>query len=187
MNWLDISLLVALAISVLAGSHEGFARAGVGFLASVLGLVLGLHYYRLVALSFRGYITESGLANALGFFIVFIAVILAGAVVSRILQRFVHAADLTWLDRIMGGAFGVVRGLLWATIAILAIMAFVPAPRMVLANSRLAPCVMDAASKVAEASPEEVKHSFRRSYKELNKVLPEQIKQRLSKIPANQI
>ncbi len=60
------------------------------------------------------------------------------------------------------------------------IMAFMPvSPNLVLSESRLAPCVMDAARRVADASPDEVKRTFRQSYRELNRVLPEKIKERL--------
>jgi hypothetical protein len=63
-------------------------------------------------------------------------------------------------------------------------MAFLPVqPKLVLSQSRLAPCVMDAARRVAEASPDEVKRTFRQSYRELNRVLPESIKDKLTNVP----
>ena len=53
--------------------------------------------------------------------------------------------------------------------------------------SRLAPCVMDTARRVADASPDEVKRTFRQSYRELNRVLPEKIKDRLPNLAPSQI
>jgi hypothetical protein len=67
-------------------------------------------------------------------------------------------------------------------------MAFLPvSPKLVLSESRLAPCVMDVARRVADASPDEVKRTFRQSYRELNRVLPEKIKDRLQNVPPSQI
>jgi membrane protein required for colicin V production len=188
MNWLDIVLVLTVAVSIISGLAAGFARTGVGFLASVLGLVFGLQYYRSVGLTLRGYIPRSEIANAIGFLIVFCGITAVGSVAAGILARFFRTIDLVWLDRLLGGAFGVVRGILFATITIWALMAFVPAgPTYVLTQSRLAPCVMDAAGVVAAASPEDVRRNFRESYRQLKKVLPENIRDRLGKVPPAQI
>ena len=37
--------------------------------------------------------------------------LIVGAIVGRILAKFFKWAGLSWLDRLLGGAFGVVRGL----------------------------------------------------------------------------
>jgi len=188
VNWLDIWLAVIMVVSIVSGLRAGFAKTGVGFIASVLGLVLGLRYYHPISLALRSHIEKKGIADVAAFLLVFCGVTLVGAVFSGQLARFVRDADLAWLDRLLGGGFGVVRGLLWATVTIWALMAFLPVPpRLMLSQSRLAPCVMDAARRMADASPAEVKQSFRQSYRELNKVLPENVKDRLSKVPPGQI
>jgi len=192
MNWLDFALVVIIAISVLSGCFAGFARTGVGFLASILGLVFGLQYYRVVGLALQTHIHQGSAANITGFLIVYFSVVMLGAVVSRLLARFVRATDLYWLDSLLGGALGLVRGGLLAVVTIWGLMAFTPVPpRMILSSSRLAPCVMDAARRVADASPDEVRLTFRRSYRELNrelnKVLPGSVKDRLSNLPPAQI
>ena len=192
MSWLDFALVLIIAVSVLSGCFAGFARTGVGFLASILGLVFGLQYYRVVGLALRAHIHQSGVANITGFLIVYFSIVILGAMVSRFLARFVRATDLYWLDSLLGGALGVVRGGLLAVVTIWGLMAFAPVPpRMILSSSRLAPCVMDTARKVADASPDEVRLTFRRSYRELsrelNKVLPEGVKDRFSNLPPNLI
>jgi membrane protein required for colicin V production len=192
MNWLDFALVLMIVVSIFSGWFAGFARTGVSFLASILGLVFGLQYYRVVGFALRSHIHQSSVSNITGFLIVYFGIVLLGAVVSRLLAGFVRATDLYWLDSLLGGALGVVRGGLLAVVAIWALMAFVPVPpRMILSSSRLAPCVMDTARKVADASPDEVRLTFRRSYRELsrelNKVLPEGVKDRLSNLPPNLI
>ena len=188
MNWFDFALLLMIVISILSGSFAGFARTGVGFLASILGLVFGLQYYRAVGFALRPHIHQSGVANITGFLIVYFGIVILGGIASRFLARFVRATDLYWLDSLLGGALGVVRGGLLAVIAIWGLMAFAPVPpRMILSSSRVAPCVMDAARRVADASPDEVRLTFRRSYRELNKILPEGVKDRLSTLPPSRI
>jgi len=187
MNWLDVWLAVIVVVSTVAGLGKGFARTGIAFIASVLGLVVGLNYYRQVGLSLRPYIHQTGHANLAGFLIIFFGFTILGSVISGILIRWVRAAHLSGVDRLVGGAFGIVRGMLWATVTIWALMAFVPASSLLISNSRLAPFVMDAARRVADASPDEVKESFRHSYRELNKVLPEKIKEHMQAAPPGRI
>lgn len=113
---------------------------------------------------------------------------LLGSIVSRFLARFVRATNLFWLDSVLGGVLGVVRGGMFAVLTIWALMAFAPEqPKAALSSSRLTPYVMDSARRVADASPDEVRLTFRRSYRELNKVLPEGVKDRLAKLPPNQL
>jgi len=188
MNWIDLTLALLMVVSIVSGLRLGFARTAIGLLSSILALVFGLHYYRAVAVSLRPHISQSLTADLIGFMIVFCGIIMLGEVVAQMLARFIHSTDLVWLDRALGGAFGVVRGLLFGAITIWALMVFLPVqPKLVLSQSRLAPCVMDAARKVADASPDEVKRTFRQSYRELNRVLPEKVKDRLQNVPPGQI
>jgi len=188
MNWIDLTLAVLMIVSIVSGLKLGFARTAIGLLSSILALVFGLHYYRAVAVSLRPHISHSTVADLVGFLIVFVGITMLGEVVTGMLARFIRSTDLVWLDRALGGAFGVVRGLLFGAIMIWGLMAFLPVqPKLVLSQSRLAPCVMDAARRVADASPDEVKRTFRQSYRDLNRVLPEKIKDRLPNAPPGQI
>jgi len=184
MNWIDFGLAVVMIVSVISGIKLGFARTAIGLLALILALVFGLRYYPAVAVSLRPHISHSTAANLLGFAIVFFGIIILGEVVTGMLSRFIRMMDLVWLDRALGGAFGVVRGFLFSAIAIWAIMAFMPvSPKLMLSQSRLAPCVMDAARRVADASPDEVRQTFRESYRELHRLLPEKIKEKMPNTP----
>ena len=188
MNWIDLALAVLLIVSIVSGLKLGFARTAIGLLSSILALVFGLHYYRAVAVSLRPHISQSLVADLAGFLIIFVGITILGEVVTGILARFIRSTDLVWLDRALGGAFGVVRGFLFSAVAIWLLMALMPVPpKLLLSESRLAPCVMDVARKVADASPDEVKRTFRQSYRELNRVLPEKIKDRLPNVPPGQI
>jgi len=188
MNWIDLTLAMLMIVSIISGLKLGFARTAIGLLSTILALVFGLHYYRAVAVSLRPHISNTLAADLVGFLIVFVGITILGEVVTGMLARFIRSTDLVWLDRALGGAFGVVRGFLFGAIAIWGIMVFMPVqPKLILSQSRLAPCVMDAARRVADASPDEVKRTFRQSYRELNRVLPEKIKDRLSNAPPGQI
>jgi membrane protein required for colicin V production len=187
-NWIDLTLAVLMIVSIVSGLKLGFARTAIGLLSTILALVFGLRYYRAVAVSLRPHISHSTAADLAGFLIIFFGITILGEVVAGMLARFIRQMDLMWLDRALGGAFGVVRGFLFGAITIWCLMVFMPVqPKLVLSESRLAPCVMEAARRVADASPDEVKRTFRQSYRELNRVLPEKIKDRISNAPPGQI
>jgi membrane protein required for colicin V production len=187
-NWIDLTLAVLLIVSIVSGIRLGFARTAIGLLSTILALVFGLRYYRAVAVGLRLHFAHAWVADLIGFLIVFVGITMLGEVVTGMLARFIRTVDLVWLDRALGGAFGVVRGFLFGAIMIWGLMAFLPVqPKLVLSESRLAPCVMDAARRVADASPDEVKRTFRQSYRELNRVLPEKIKERLPNAVPGQI
>src|ERR1019366_4625112 len=58
------------------------------------------------------------------------------------------------------------------------LMALMPVPpKLVLSESRLAPCVMETARRVADASPDEVKRTFRQSYRDRAGMAPSEVPQ----------
>jgi membrane protein required for colicin V production len=187
-NWIDLTLAVLMIFSIISGLKLGFVRTAIGLLSSILALVCGLLCYRSIAVSLRPHITQAWVADLVGFLVVFAFIMIVGEVLTGMLAKFIRSADIVWLDRALGGAFGVVRGFLFGAIMIWGLMALMPVPpKLILSESRLAPYVMDAARRVADASPEDVKRTFRQSYRELNRVLPEKIKDRIHSVPPGQI
>lgn len=187
-NWIDLTLVILMVVSIITGLRLGFARTAMGLLTSILALVLGLHYYRAAAVRLGLHFSKPAISDLIGFLVIFVGITMLGEVVTGMMAKFIRQMDLMWLDRALGGAFGVVRGVLFGAITIWLLMALMPvSPNLVLAQSRFAPCVMDVARKVADASPDEVKRQFRQSYRDLNRVLPEKIKERLPSATPGQV
>ena len=169
MNWLDIVLLLVLLVSVLTSFRKGFSREVIGLVAVVLALLLGTWFYGTAGSFLSPYVSSRALANLLGFFLVFGAVMLAGAVVSFVMGRFLKVTGLSIFDHLLGAGFGLLRGILVAVALIMGIMAFTPGdqPPASVVNSRLSPYVVDAARVVASMAPKELKDSFRKTYAEV--------------------
>jgi uncharacterized membrane protein required for colicin V production len=173
MNWFDLALIVVIAISVASGIREGFSRSGLGFLAVVLALACAAWLYP---------------ANPKGFLIVFVALICAGGIGAFLLGRWFKSAGLAWLDRLLGGAFGLANALLVWVVAVLALMAFAPGlPREYFARSSFAPYAVDAACTVAEVVPAEMKSRVEQSYEELVQVFPPRFRKPMPPLPRNEI
>ena len=161
MNWIDLLLILVIGFSVVSGFTAGFARVGVGFIATLVGIFLGLWCYGIAGAYVADYVSSRSVANLIGFFVIFIAVVIVGAIVGQLLARLFKWIGLTWLDRLLGGAFGLLRGFVIAVAMVTVLLAFAPSPppRSVL-DSRLMPYMIGASDVLAALTPREVKTAF---------------------------
>jgi membrane protein required for colicin V production len=161
VNWIDLVLILVIASSVLAGFAAGFARVGVGFIAMIVGLFCGFWFYGIVADYVIDYVSSHAMANLIGFFVILVAVLVVGAIVGRILAKFFKWVGLSWLDRLLGGVFGVARGFVIAAGMVTVLLAFAPSPppRSVV-DSKLLPYVINVSELFAALTPREVKDQF---------------------------
>ncbi len=175
MNFLDFLLIVVIGWSIVSGFLAGFARVGVAFAAMILGILFGFWFYTIPAVWVRDYFSAR-VANLLGFFIVFAFVVLLGAIVGRVLSKIFKWVGLSWVDRLLGGAFGLVRGVVLSVAVVTVITAFAPTPPpQIIAESRVMPYVTGAAGVMAALAPSELKHDFNESVQRLRKYWDEHV------------
>jgi membrane protein required for colicin V production len=161
MNWIDLVLVLVIGSSVLAGFAAGFARVGVGFAAMIVGMLCGFWFYGIVAADVIDYVSSRAIANLIGFFVILAGVLILGAIVGRILAKFFKWVGLSWLDRLLGGAFGVVRGFVIAAAMVTVLLAFAPSPPPPsVVGSKLLPYVIDVSDVLAALTPREIKDQF---------------------------
>src|ERR1700692_2762384 len=105
MSWLDILVVAIVGFSVLTGFNGGLARVGIGFAATVLGILFGFWFYGVAGSHVADYVSSRPIANLLGFLLVFGLFVLAGALVGRILAKLFKWVGLSWLDRLLSAGF----------------------------------------------------------------------------------
>lgn len=182
MNLLDILLVAIVGASVAAGFMGGFARVGISFIAAVTGVLFGFWFYGIPAEWFHQYLSSRTASNLLGFFTVFFAFVFAGLLVGKLLSKLFRWTGLSWLDRLLGGAFGLVRGGLLAVAFIAVLMAFTPAPLPGwMVDSKVLPYAIDASNVCAALAPSSIKEAFRESMRDIRKVWDQQMKKKQSK------
>jgi len=167
MNWLDAVLILILAVSILTSFRKGLSREVIGLAAVVAALLAGIWFYGTAGSFLLPYVSSRGVANLCGFFLVFLAVMLLGSLVSHVVGRFLRVTGLSLVDHALGAGFGMVRGTLVAVALITAIMAFstdAEHPPQSVVHSRVAPYVVDTARVIVAVAPYELKEGFRRSY-----------------------
>jgi membrane protein required for colicin V production len=185
MNWLDVVLLILLLGSVVTSFNAGLTREVVGLISMIAALVLAVWFYGTAGSFLLPYVSSPGVANFCGFLIVFCGVLLLGALLGRVLGKLMKAAGLSFVDRLLGAGFGVVRGLLISIALVLALLAFTPgkSPPNAVVNSRVAPYVIDAARLVAAAAPHELKDGFRKSYEQVKSIWSDALKKGIRELP----
>jgi len=169
MNWLDYLLLAILLISTLLSMRKGFSREVIGLAAALLALVLGMWFYGLAGSWLIPYVSSPRIANLAGFLLVVLAVLLLGWLLGWIVSRFLRTIGLSFFDRLLGAAFGLLRGLVVAIALLTAYMAFGPevdskTVAASLLHSRIAPYVLDASRAFVAIAPMELKAAFLRQY-----------------------
>ncbi|MEP6715582.1 MAG: CvpA family protein [Terriglobia bacterium] len=175
MNWLDVMLIAILALSSLMSFRKGFSREIIGLAASLFALVLGMWFYGLAGSFFEPWVSSPRVAHLLGFFAVVIGVLLAGSLVAAIVGRFIRTIGLSFFDRLLGGVFGLLRGMLVAIAILTAVTAFgseTSSPALL--HSRIAPFVLEASRYFVAMAPADLKRSFRAQYSRITSALEKQ-------------
>ena len=107
----DWALLAVLFFSALLGLWRGLVYE----VLSVAGWVAAFVLAQAFAVDAAGWLPLNGVSPALavaaGFALVFIAVAFAGGFVAWLFSKLVSSVGLRPVDRVLGGAFGVLRGL----------------------------------------------------------------------------
>jgi membrane protein required for colicin V production len=118
MAWVDLVLLALLGISVLVGLWRGLIYE----LMAILGWVLAYFACPHVAPWITPWLPAErlgpALLQALSLVLGFLAVLIVWGLSARLLRALIHATPLSIADRLLGGGFGVLRGVLIALLAV---------------------------------------------------------------------
>ena len=112
MSPLDWVFLAVLLVSLIVGAWRGLMYEVLSVLSWIAAFVLAQWFAPQAA----AYLPMSGAAEpmryAAGFVLVFIAAIFAGGLVAFLVKKLIAAVGLRPADRLLGAAFGVVRGVI---------------------------------------------------------------------------
>ena len=140
MHWFDISLTIALILSGVWGCLRGLVRAILSLIGLAAASVLAVRGYPDIAQRLAPLIATLWVRQAIGFALIFLAVIAIAMVCSALLRFALRAAGLSLMDRLLGGLFGVAKVVLVASVLLMMANKFFPSVRAQLeADSALAP------------------------------------------------
>ena len=171
MAWVDWAILVVLIAATLGGMAQGFFRSFFGLGGLFLGLVLAIWNYRYVGRLFIQIVHVEAIANAIGFLLIAILVMLIAGLLGGILEKTFRWVGLGCLDTLLGAVFGFLQGALMVMIFVLVTIAFFPGTGW-LADARFPQVFFEACHVSMDMSPKELSDKVQDSLKKLKRESP---------------
>ncbi len=157
-NWLDILLLLILAVAFILGVIKGLIRQVIGILAVIAGLILAMAFYGAAAAAVSTLIKNEHAAHFVGFLTLFAVVLLAGWLAGLLFTKAVKG-PLKFMNHGLGGFLGLIKGMLIGGVLVFAMLVF-PVNSTALQNSTLAPYCVEVTRSIIDLIPQELKEAF---------------------------
>jgi membrane protein required for colicin V production len=119
MVWIDIAIIALVVLSALLSLFRGFVKEALALASWLVALWVAMLFYADLAVVLSQWIAEPSLQNIAAFSILFISVLLLGALVNYLAGKLVVKTGLTGTDRMLGAVFGVARGAFIVAIMVL--------------------------------------------------------------------
>ena len=165
LDWMILSIVVA---SVLMAAGQGFFVELFSLAGAVLGFLLAAWNHGRLAVLFAPYVKSDAIAAAAGFLTIFVVVLFLAGLAGRTVSWMMKLSGLSWFDRTLGAIFGLLRGVVVATVVVMALLAFVPESR-VTTGSALGPYLIATGRMVSKMAPAEMRDRFLRGVESVRK------------------
>ena len=109
MNWIDIAVLVAIAIFAYLGLRMGIIKAVLSLAGLIVGVILAGRYYEVLAEQLA-FIPQASVAKIVAFAIILVGVMVVAGVLASLMKWIASVTMLGWVNRLGGAVFGLVLG-----------------------------------------------------------------------------
>ena len=124
LNILDLILLLVALLSVVLGIVKGVIRELFSLAFFIMAVILSFLFYGDLGNILLRRIDSEEVAHFVAFAAIFTLVLVAGALVTFFVKKLFSIGPLKSVDRILGGFFGLLRGVLLAGILVFGLIAF---------------------------------------------------------------
>jgi membrane protein required for colicin V production len=148
----DWFLVLIVLISTLAAFQKGIIRVLLSLGGLVVGMIVASWNYETLALSLQRSIPNFIVCEVVAFLAIFVLVLVLFSLVAKAISKTVKAIGLGFVDRLLGAAFGLARGVLLGIVAMMVAAAFFPQASW-LQNSALSPYFLGGVHAVSFVVP----------------------------------
>lgn len=128
MDYADYVIFGIITISVLVGAIRGFIKEVFSLVVWAAAFLVAYQYSGVIAQQLEGHIELPSMRTSLAFTALFLSVLLVGGLLTYLVGELVNKTGLDGTDRLLGGVFGGVRGLI-LILALILIAGLTPIPR----------------------------------------------------------
>jgi membrane protein required for colicin V production len=161
-TFIDFLVVAVVLISTVYAAYRGFLNETLTILSWAVAAFLTLYFGPFLVPMAKTMISQQWLAPLAAYAGVFVVTFLPLSFMSHRFSQAVKSSPLGPLDRGLGIAFGVVRGLVIVGIAYLAFTYFMPVPKQPewLTSSRTLPIMQESASMLASIVPSQAPRDY---------------------------
>ena len=124
-TWIDWTITAVIVISALVSLKRGFFQEVLSLVTWIAALFVAWSFGGSLSLHFSDLIETPSLRQITASAILFIATLLVGGLVNKVVATLVQATGLTGTDRLLGMVFGALRGCLMVVLLV-GLMSFAP-------------------------------------------------------------
>ena len=172
MNFLDFILLTIIAVALVRGFLRGMIRQLASLIGIFAGFVVAGHLYSKLLQLVKKHLASIPYLELATYLAVFAATWLVVILLGMLALRLSRAMLMGWLDRLLGGLLGLLKGTLAAVVLVAILTLFLPERSSILAGSLLSAHAQGAVSYLAKLTPKDL----RDRYQEKQNALLDQLK-----------
>ena len=114
MNYFDVLVFIILTYGLLSGFFKGFVVEIAGVIALILGLLGSFKFSNVLGNTVQFFIDwDSKTIQIVSFIFLFILIIYSISLLAKMITKTLKLIALGWLNRILGGFFGILK---WAVV-----------------------------------------------------------------------
>ena len=117
--WIDVVIISLIALSAILSLFRGFVKEALALITWLVALWVAMAFYEEFAVWLSQWITVPSAQKATAFGVLFVCVLLLGAMVNYLAGKLVDKTGLTGTDKMLGVVFGVARGAVIVAILVL--------------------------------------------------------------------
>lgn len=154
MEYSDYAVLGIIAVSTLVGVIRGFIKEAFSLAVWAAAFLVAFQYSGALAMQLESQIALPSARTALAFSGLFLLVLLLGGLLTFLVGKLVESTGLSGTDRLLGGVFGSIRGLV-LVIVLMLVAGLTPVPKdLWWQNSRSIQSLMPLAQWAAQYLPD---------------------------------